>query len=226
MFILLLMSDIIPWSSLQDLPVFSFFRSFQFVWRFNMLVILLLSLCAAEGFSKLLSKQTFLYPFLLLGCLLFSFLFYRTYLPQTRVFTDDNMPLQTDSLYLFEGNDCSSREPFESNGRDLSVDVLSSRPTLVFNYSVSAPSEGEGLHIDVPLNYYPGYVATVNGITCKTIHSDTGIVRVPIPENASSGTVEIRYRESVLYLATDILSLLSFLCLIFFLARSAKRGLE
>lgn len=211
---IILMSDMIPWELLQGLPVFSFFRSFQFIWRFNMVVVLLLSYSAAFGFCSLAHRRKFLLSLVPIGIIVFSLFFYQTYLTQTRVFTDDNMPLLTDELYLFTGNDLSSREPFESNGDALSVNDVLKEKGVAFTYSVLPPSDGSPLYIDVPLNYYPGYTAKVNDTTEKVTYSDTGIVRLFVPNNASSGTVSVSYRESPLFLLADVISLISwiFLC--------------
>ena len=161
--IIVLMSDLMPWQILQDLPVFSFFRSFQFVWRFNMLVILVLSLCAAYGFSYIIKKKRALVILIAVLVLVFSALFYKTYIPQSRQYTDDNMPLLTDELYLFVGNDIATRPMYESNWDSLIVNTLPSNRGLAFDFSVKPSASSQPLYIDVPLNYYPGYIASVDG---------------------------------------------------------------
>ncbi|MDO5138344.1 MAG: hypothetical protein Q4D71_07805, partial [Oscillospiraceae bacterium] len=189
--IILLMSDLFPWKQLQDLPVFTVIRSFQFVWRFNMLVILFFSVCTAYSISYFIKKQTVSLPVITVLLLVFSFIFYTTYLPQSRRYTDDNMPLLTDELYLFVDNDMTTRQLYESNWDSLIVNPLPTKHGVTFEYSVRLSSTSLPLYIDVPLNYYPGYVATVDGDSAKVTYSPTGIVRVYIPDNKTEGLVSV-----------------------------------
>ena len=221
-FIVLFMSDLFPWKQLQDIPGFTLFRSFQFVWRFNMLVILFFSVCAAYGFAYFIKNRAVLFTVITVAVLVFSVLFYRTYLPQSRRYTDDNMPLLTDDLYLFVDNDMDTRQPFETDWGQLIVNTLPSERGLAFEYKVSPSSSSLPLYIDVPLNYYPGYAATVDDARAEVTYSPTGIVRIFIPDNKTEGTVSVQYKESAVYIAADVLSLISFVLFAYLIFRRRR----
>ena len=136
------------------------------------------------------------------------------------------MPLLTDELYLLVENDINARQPYEFDWESLIVNTLPAEHGIAFEYSVKPSSISQPLYIDVPLNYYPGYAAEVDGDPAEVTYSPTGIVRAIIPDNRTKGTVSVCYRESPADIAADILSLLSFTLFLFLIARQKARKPE
>ncbi len=209
-------TNIFPWDLIKKCDFLkSFFEKFQFMWRFNVVVVLLLSVVAAHGYFVFLSRHWSKKETLVLVSLLLSVyaLMYINGFVQATGAASDTVVVQEghmDDLYLTRNSTIFEREALESNATDIeysNYEKGNSRVSLEFSIQ---ENDKEEYYIDVPLTYYPVYEAKINGNKAGTGISDGGVVRVYIPEGIFEGELTVSYAESLAYRLMDILSLLSF----------------
>ncbi len=220
-----MLTNFFPWKLIKKVEIFkTFFEKFQFMWRFNILVILFLSIVAAYGYYTYLRKHRETKEILILVCLglcLYSLVYTNQFVKNAGEY-NETLTIETgymDQLYLISGNNIFERDDLESNAENITYEMIEKdNAELSFSYEISENdvAQTEDYYIDVPIAYYPGYIAHVDGEKVETECSTGGVVRIDIPERKSGGTVRVEYAESTLYLIADVISLLCFAIVLIF----------
>ncbi len=82
--------------------------------------------------------------------------------------------------------------------------------------------QGKG-YIEVPLLYYPGYVAKEDGKKLNVVCGNNNVVRVELSQ-VKNGRITIDYKEKAIYVLSDIVSILTACGLIYFVVRKKKHA--
>ena len=219
---LMLSLDLFPWEKVVQIPLLGdFFRRFQYIWRMNTITVLALALPGAYGFAALLGTNRHGALILTVLALVSTLLYQNQYLQgQIQLDTEPYM----DSLYLTVDNTIDTRRELESNVEGIAYgDYVRGDSEVTLRFSIpEAWEEREPAYIDVPIAYYPGYVAYVDGAKQDTQLSPAGVVRVVLTQD--TGLLQVRYEEKPLYRLCDWISLAS---LVAFCALSlGRKGLR
>lgn len=213
-----MLTNLFPWNLIKQSDCLrNFFEKFQFMWRFNIIAVLLLSMVASVGIYIMFclkNKKKVLFC-LTLGISIYSLIYINNFVRASSEFDDQGVMeiSYMDTLYLLENNDIFVREELESNAKQIQYDSYKrGNAEISLNYSILS-NENE-VYIDVPITYYPGYVAKINGEDCKVECGDGGVVRINIPSGKKIGKLEVEYVESNLYKAADVVSMLCLFALV------------
>ena len=111
-------------------------------------------------------------------------------------------------------NDMVSYSPkITSTNESLKIDNLSRYGTkMKFDYSMVA-SGGEGDLIQLPLTYIPNYKILVNGKPVQAVQAEGYTVGFVAPE--ATGTVEVQYKEPVVFRLFEGVSIITLVGLCF-----------
>lgn len=203
-----------PWQAIgEKFPFFSSFTA-NFPWRrlgaggFLLIAAIVIAFGQFSGFLK---KMFFM--LLTVGVLVSSGSFLGSYMEQ-------NGPMITDSesygkgtedvLYLYYG---TVRAVMVGRGNHISLSTeklhLDSYSKSYTNLSVHYRNESETTEwIEVPLNYYPGYVAIdSSGLSLPLEMGTNWILRITVPQVAE-GTIDIFYRGRRIYDGACVVSAL------------------
>ena len=228
-----MLTNFFPWKLIKKVGILkNFFEKFQFMWRFNILVILFLSIVAAYGYWIYLRKRRETKEVIVIICLglcMYSFVYTNQFVKNAGEY-NETLTIETgymDQLYLISGNNIFEREDLESNAESITYEMVEyGNAELSFVYKVGeneAVQNGD-YYIDVPIAYYPGYVAYVDGERVKTECSTGGVVRIHLPEKKFEGTVRVEYVESTLYLLGDVVSLLCIIAILILCVKKIVSG--
>lgn len=215
-------TNLFPWKLIQHIPVVSkFFSSFQFMWRFNIVGILFLSIVAGYGFYYFFVEDagSRVKAYALLGLVLgFSGLIFINQLQKNvgqygEAHVIENG--QIDYLYLTENERIPEVKTVQA------VDAESFRYTnrrdgylkCEFDFTASETSEWG---IELPFVYYPGYQVKVNGKKVPVAVCENGQVKAVMSPDMTEGTVSVYYGESSYILVSDLISLFTLCVCLFF----------
>ncbi len=211
---------IFPWNWIRKIGFLKiFFEKFQFIWRWNILAILFLSVAAAYGFYYLFlkgQKYTKIYFILIaVAACLFSGVYLRQYVKQATEYTSEQAIEKgyMDRLYVVPGFNTEALGNFASNIEGIQItDVIKGylEITVDFKYETKQNTE-EPPYIEVPITYYPGYNAYIDGEKVQTECSIWGVVRVLMPQEVMEGTLYVVYEESTINQIANIISILTML---------------
>lgn len=219
----LMVTNVFPWELVRRIPgLRGFFPKFQFMWRFNVLAILFLSLAAAYGFyyffvKKAANRSRALVLVSIIPCL-FSLIFTNQFAKQAGQFENEEVMQNgyMDMMYLAPGFDFIRDGVIESNLEEvLCTNVVhdGSGFSCQLQYETDAVQEDDA-YVDVPLTYYTGYRAYLDGASVDTTCSAKGIVRVLLPMESSGGYLEVGYEDGIWVKVANIVSLLSWIVLL------------
>ena len=122
-----------------------------------------------------------------------------------------------DRRYLKTNSTIPNRQDFVSNNKTFEYsDFARNYDSISFSYSING---GEGSYVDVPLTYYPGYAAFVDGNKTEISCGRTGVVRVSLPDGINEGVVDVKYTEKPLWVIADLISLCSSVVFVFLLGK-------
>lgn len=213
-----MLTNLFLWNLIKQIDCLrNFFEKFQFMWRFNIIAVLLLSMVASVGLYIMFclkNKKKVLFC-LTLGISIYSLIYINNFVRASSEFDEQGVMeiSYMDTLYLLDNNDIFVREELESNAKQIQYDSYKrGNAEISLNYSILS-NENE-VYIDVPITYYPGYVAKINGEDCKVECGDGGVVRINIPSGKKIGKLEVEYVESNLYKAADVVSMLCLFALV------------
>lgn len=213
-----MITNLFPWGLVQRVGIFrAFFEKFQFAWRFNILAVLCLSVAAAYGFyyffmMEAVHKQK---AFVLLGVVVIfsSTIYINQYIKQSTEYTNEAVMEKgyMDRLYVVPG--------FNTQGDGSVVSNLSGAQftnvfrgyneiTLDFAGEAGEATE-EAPYIEVPITYYPGYKAYLDGKEAETECSIWGVVRVILPQDCTEGTLYVTYEEGTAVAIANVISLIT-----------------
>lgn len=206
-------TNLFPWKIISKIEILKqFFEKFQFMWRFNIVAVLFLSLVAAYGYYCTFEKSINGKKLLMIICAIagmYGLCFICNYAKSVESF-DSKEAYETgysDDLYLLQGNRISEREELESNTENIEyTDYKRGNSTVSFSYTIK-DTDNKECYIDVPITFYPVYVAYEDGKQIEVTQSDSGVVRVITTKK--TGTITVEYKERMSYRIAEIISLIS-----------------
>lgn len=209
----LMTSNLFPWKIISKIPILNhIFDKFQFMWRFNVIAILFLSFSAAYGYYCICGRKVNGKKIVIIVCgivSIYGLSFVCKYAKTVGSF-DSVQAYEigySDGLYLLQGNRISEREELESNAENIEYTCYErGNSTVSFSYIIK-DTDNKEIYIDVPITFYPVYVAYEDGKLIEVTQSDSGVVRV-IPTK-KAGSISVEYKESMSYRIAEIISLIS-----------------
>lgn len=229
----LMTTYVFPWNFIQKIGVLKkFVEKFQFMWRFNILAILFLSIAAAYGVYYLFvvtrNNEKVVLVVATIVISLFAGVYLHQYVTQATEYNSE-MAIEKgymDRLYVVPGFNTECKGEFASNIEGIEITNVNRGYldiTADFKYETK-PAIEEPAYIEAPITYYPGYKAYIDGEKVETECSIWGVVRVPIPEDVTEGTLYVAYEESVINRIANIVSLLTTLgVLAYFVWKGARK---
>ena len=225
---LLLCTDFFPWTFFCSLrkPFSTFFMQMQFPWRFVSIAAPMLCVSAAWGYLREEKDARLGMAALIALCVVFS-----GYTMQTMV--QQEAPLQkatyTDTRieqfeYTYLGTEKTALKVGDVRTSEDGVCTLLSLQKRGTEITAEVKTEGACLYIEVPLLYYPGYHAEVDGETRTVVRGTNNMVRVYGTPEGGEGVVRVWYQPPTLWLIAQGASVLGALLLAWSLVRMRKRA--
>lgn len=218
---LILSTTIVPWKELQD--QFGLIKrlclTMQFGWRFlgitTVAITIAMSIIIGKYVdSKYDENKDFLQNYkivFIIGLIAFLSvpLFLGEYSKQFKYITNSyklNYDMTGQGEYFIEGTNTSllTKNKFETSSTKIKINsFIKEGSKVVVNYD---NEEGSG-YIEVPLLYYPGYVAKdENGKKMKVVCGENNVVRVELTKS-QQGTITVEYKEKASYIFGNIVSI-------------------
>lgn len=213
---LFMASWLFPWEALQKLEWLGRIVSkFQFAFRFLIIVSAFWTITATIGIMDFLKEKISDKAVILTVLLLFAVSF--AYLDGTLekdTYPNKNAMIavnDNDNLYMYQ-----NINPYHwfLNGESIIVspdaavqisDYVKKGTKIKFNAFIENTSADS--YFDLPLAYYPGYVAKWEGEELQVMMSDLGMVRFQMPP--ASGAITVEYKEKPLWVVGNMISLLT-----------------
>ena len=225
---LALCTDFFPWTFLCSLrkPFSTFFMQMQFPWRFVSIAAPLLSVSAAWGYLREEKDARLGMAALIALCVVFS-----GYTMQTMVQQD--APLQKETYtdtrisqfeYTYLGTEKTALKVGDiRTNPEGSCEILAyeKRGTEI---TATVKTEGVSMYIEVPLLYYPGYHAEMDGQTHTVARGTNNMLRIYGTPEGGEGVLRVWYQPPTLWLVMQGISVLSALLLAWSLCRMRKRA--
>lgn len=224
----LMITNLFPWTIVQRITALrNFFEKFQFMWRFNILAVLFLSLAAAYGFyyffmpentggeAKEIDKYKVVVVITMAVCVS-ALIFLNQFIKQADQYGNEQVMENgfMDRLYVVPGFPYDITEEIDSNLLSVEYsDIIRGSRSFSCDYACGSfeVTGEEEPYIEVPLTYYPGYKAYIDGEEAETECSIWGVIRVYLPEDNTSGHLQVYYEEGLLVTAANIVSLMTIL---------------
>lgn len=204
--LLLAATDLFPWAFLCGLPspYSTLFMQIQFPWRLAGMAAPLLCMAAARGYDR--PSGTAL---LLALTLVFSGYALQSVVQDTPILTQDGFcdTRVPQNEYTYAGTEKTAFRPGEirvASGEQVIVEDYEKRGT---NLSFALTAQ-DGRYIEVPLLYYPGYRAEIDGRPCTTERGENGLLRIYGGPGGQTVQVSVRFVPPVLWRAAEAASLL------------------
>ncbi len=225
---LLLCTDFFPWTFFCSLrkPFSTFFMQMQFPWRFVSIAAPMLCVSAAWGYLREEKDARLGMAALIALCVVFS-----GYTMQTMV--QQEAPLQKETYtdtrieqfeYTYLGTEKTALKVGDVRTSEDGVCTLLSLQKRGTEITAEVKTEGACLYIEVPLLYYPGYHAEVDGETRTVVRGTNNMVRVYGTPEGGEGVVHVWYQPPTLWLIAQGASVLGALLLAWSLVRMRKRA--
>ena len=227
----LMITNLFPWGFIQKWNVSrSLFEKFQFMWRFNILSLLFLSLAAAYGFYYFFvkgkvtaEKEEIKYKAMIMisfAACFSALIFLNQFVKQAEQYGNDQTMEKgyMDRLYVVPGFPYDRDGEIDSNLASVEFsDIKRESKKISFNYAYKSLelTDEERAYIEVPLTYYPGYKAYIDGNKVETECSIWGVVRIYLPENETEGHLQVVYEDDILVKTANIVSLITILACCF-----------
>ena len=223
-----LSTDFFPWRTLCSIrkPFSTFFMQNQFPWRFVGMAVPMLSAAAAWGYLREEKDAKTGMAALIALCVVFS-----GYTMQTMVQRLPELEKETYTdtrIGQFEYTyPCTEKTALKVG------DVRTSQPGVcsVLSYekrgtelTATVQLEGEAAYIELPLLYYPGYRAEIDGQAQTVARGTNNMVRVYGLSSGESGTVHVWYQPPTAWLIAQGASALGALLLAASLRRMRRRA--
>ena len=214
-------SEFFPWKYLEDNGsiVADAFGKLQFIWRFQMVVALMLGIVAAGTLEYLLKnrKQAF-------WTLFFILVINAAWLSREYIFGNNlyqigkfNVPASMmNGDYLESDIDYTNVGLYLESGEEpLTNDdiVISNTRRDGLNYSFEFVNEsGSEAHVIIPVIYSGFYEVLLNGENVQKMkNAETSLIELAIDRSIDQAKVDVIYREPSPYRLYEVISLLTFL---------------
>lgn len=213
--LLLCSTNLFPWNLFQGV-----LSPIQFPWRLYFIIVLLLSIGGGLLFNeikldfyKIFNKifLIFLIPVLVVGILNFC----EPNIKEVGAYEisfGEYMPIEANKDYILNRGDVITstiplEHTFKRDGLKLEIDF----------------SNNEGFNsLELPLIYYKGYQAIINGEVTNTYKTSNGLVGIDI-DNIESGEIYIYYRGTTLQMGSRLISFVTLMILLLVMSIK-KRG--
>ena len=118
-----------------------------------------------------------------------------------------------DDLYLVENNDIYAVTEPECSVTEMTYNNYVRKDSEVsFDFSFTENIINQEKYIDIPITYYPVYQVLADGENKLEYEcSPDGVIRIIIPEGVLDGHITVKSTENVLFLISDIISLITVL---------------
>lgn len=213
-------SNLFPWKFVKEIPfIGEILAMVQFPWRYLSIASVLLVPVAAIGVYRF-AKNELYKRILTVAAIAVSILAAGPYLadfmlmdPQETIINKHKTYYDATSNvdYFYSGTNGLKlifRPHTMESQLDISYSGFNKRGTdLIFAYSTETVNDGD--YIEVPLYYYPGYTATLDGVELETVRGKNNILRVNLPAGATSGVVRVTYAGLWQFRVGDAVSLIS-----------------
>lgn len=215
----MMVTHLFPWHYVKRIVFFKqFLEKFQFIWRWNILAILFLSVAAAYGFYFFFSMEK-KHPRKKLICLLIviclsTIPYFNQYMKQATEYTSEEAIAKSymDWLYVVPGFYANPKDGlFRSNVTDMTFSNTTKGyldVATTFHYE-QLTSTDDMAFIEAPVTYYPGYKAYIDDNEVPTECSVNGVVKVYLPKDVTEGTLYIAYEEDILTKIANTTSILT-----------------
>ena len=225
---LLLCTDCFPWTFLCSLrkPFSTFFMQMQFPWRFVSIAAPMLSVAAAWGYLREEKEAKLGMAAIVALCVVFS-----GYTMQTMV--QQEAPLQKETYtdtrieqfeYTYLGTEKSALKVGDVRANPegtCEVETFEKRGTDI---TMSVKTGGICTYLEVPLLYYPGYRAEMDGQTRTAVRGTNNMVRIYGTPEGGEGVLHVWYQPPTAWLLAQGASALGALLLALSLCRMRKRA--
>lgn len=225
-FIFLISSTtIMPWKFLQNQSsqIDKICSTIQFPWRFLGIATVCISVLSGIVLGDVEEDyETKNYKIVIITSII-AFLFVPYFLEEYTkepYFINDNTFLSSDTSvnceYLIKGTDVSLLEKNKYRSSDENVKIISKSKegsTVKFKFE----SKYDTGFVEIPLLYYPGYVAfDQNGNKYNVTGGNNNVVRIEFG-SIRSGEVTVKYQEKLIYIISDFISILSVIFIIIYI---------
>ena len=225
---LLLCTDCFPWTFLCSLrkPFSTFFMQIQFPWRFVSIAAPMLSVAAAWGYLREEKEAKLGMAAIVALCVVFS-----GYTMQTMV--QQEAPLQKETYtdtrieqfeYTYLGTEKSALKVGDVRANPegtCEVETFEKRGTDI---TMSVKTGGICTYLEVPLLYYPGYRAEMDGQTRTVVRGTNNMVRIYGTPEGGEGVLHVWYQPPTAWLLAQGASAQGVLLLALSLCRMRKRA--
>lgn len=198
-----------PWEWLQGVcGIGRFVQFIQHPQRILCVAVSCLSVTAACGYAKKLWGGGIMIPAVLAAALLTSCMFLQEYAAQPAVCARGEIMTSDAGTheYLYPDTDTVSLDAarYHVSSEAVSFTMLDRTQNRI-TARVSAAQDG---YVELPLFYYPGYRASINGEGRTIEHGENHVIRVLLGEG-DSGELQVEYQESILWRLADGVSVLT-----------------
>lgn len=229
---------VFPWDFLcRSALIDRFIKSIQFPWR--LLAVTSFMLCVAFLAAMMLvfeKRKSYAFPLTLVVCIssvISSLYFIETASDVNAAFIENKADAEniilTDYLYFYEGqSDAALRE----RGNVITADqdgvwriIGYEKRGTALNADLSAKAAHNGSWIEVPLYYYPGYHASLDGIEINLEQGTNGVIRVMLPDGFNEGRLSVWFEDFRIWKIADWISLLTlFACVGYMIYFGMRKG--
>ena len=219
------------WACSLSRPFSTFFMQIQFPWRLVGVAAPLLSMAAAWGYMRCERQRTAALGAVIALSVVFSAYTMQIFVQQKPLLTQESYcDTRIEQYeYTYVGTEKSALNPGE-------IVVAGTQEYAVTDYDKQGTSLAFTLdiprgcaYVEVPLLYYPGYRAQVNGEECRVVRGDNNVVRVFGVHGEQALQVRVWFEAPKTWIAAQTASVLGAALLVLALARMnrpAGRGIR
>lgn len=225
-----MLTNIFPWKIISKIEFLkNFFEKFQFIWRFNILAILFLSISAAYAFYyffiyEATDKYKVLVMIAVFVCVM-PLTFMNHFIKQADMYDNEAVISMgfMDRLYVTPAFNTQGTGEIQTNLETMKYgEILRGKAEMHVQFEYEAGEKTEDAkYIEIPLTYYPQYKAYINGEPVDTVCSIWGIIKIYLPKNCTSGTLDITFEKNGAMKIADIISV--FTIIIFMMTIAMQR---
>lgn len=221
---LFMTSWLFPWDAIQKWElIYQLFSKMQFPWRLLMIVSLTFSIVSMIGVHLLFLrkwedkraytvKEQVLFSILVMSILSSLYLIEGTSQMESSSnkaeFTGINY---TDGMYYFantDDNQWAERGNLITASPDAEIHIRNyTKKGNNLAAEVRADEWTESSYLELPLAYYPGYIAIINDQTVPVSKGDNNVARIPII--ADEASIQIQFKEEKSWIVGNFISILT-----------------
>jgi len=180
---LLLATEFFPWKWVCNLPrpYSTFFKQIQYPWRLVGVGVPMLCMVSAWGYMRNEKHRTAMLGVILLLSVLLSGYTMQSFVQQSApdLYSDSFCDTRIGQYeYLYYGTEKASLKPGEIIAGKTENFAVSNAQKQGTNLRFTLDIPESCAYVDVPLLYYPGYRAQVNGSECRVVRSENNTIRL------------------------------------------------